>query len=266
MTLEENLGSENSMDRRNWVSTIVNYSIFGGLALVPGLEKLIFKLKKSENKESISKKDNNPISNNSKIILQTSYRLLEKIYSIPHKLPNLYTPTFVGLLAGHEASSLFKNRKMNRRNFLTFFNRSKSPRKISLFSLSMTGVNRTVDIYSTREAGKRMQDPRFEEYGFNQFIMELSPRSKSNKPPNFREPNQIAMDLGILAISYFIPTIGFALGAMTPTIYLNNMGVARTLDISYAIGDKIKEMLANDATNNEISTYLNKVRLEDLNI
>ena len=130
---------------------------------------------------------------------------------------------------------------------------------IGSLALATTGVS--LDIYSTYRFAEKHQDPRFTEYGFDQFGGEINRFLPLHpKPEDVIGPTQILMTTPGLLFSYFCPPLGFVAGARS-IAYINNTRYIDVLDTAYSIGDQVKRMLESGREYRDITDFLATLNL-----
>ena len=123
-------------------------------------------------------------------------------------------------------------------------------------------INRIADNVSTRSFVKEFDD-KFFEYGLNNTFSEGNPTMPSH--PTLKELNKrvIPIDIGALALSFFMPGLGYMFGVLTPHIYYNNSIIAVYIRVAKKVGDMVKAGLNDGMNDEEIRIMLSELETMD---
>ena len=122
-------------------------------------------------------------------------------------------------------------------------------------------TGRMLDNYSTLKFAKTFEDPRFEEYGFNRFILE----GNSNLPAYPKPSDTLSLrnltneTLAVLFGTANIPW-GLELGWQGVNVFFNNMKIDYALRLAMQIGDEVKDRISKGHTDDQIRHYLTVAR------
>jgi hypothetical protein len=120
------------------------------------------------------------------------------------------------------------------------------------------GVEAIADLGSTRSFVKEMQDPRFFEYGLDDYFQEglpLLPRHNGGK---------ILFGAALLksittSFSYFFPPFGYGVLATSPMVYIHNTSSAKRIRMAKIIGDEVKDLVNVGKRDEEIRQHLDQI-------
>lgn len=115
------------------------------------------------------------------------------------------------------------------------------------------------DTISTYRICKRVEDPRFCEYGLDRHFRETSSSVLSH--PTRRDLINIPQMMfdGVLALmSGAFPPLGYYFAAQAPGACKTNNAVRKEIDESFRIGDDIKRMIESGCGEDDIKSFLKK--------
>jgi len=115
---------------------------------------------------------------------------------------------------------------------------------------------RLIDSLSTIAATKYIQDPRFQEYGFGDYLGEqnsLAPNNISSE--DVFNLNVITNPL-LLAVGWIAPPLGRGYLGASPLVAKNNFQFASLVEKSLELGDGVKTLLEDGKTSQDVSVFL----------
>lgn len=121
--------------------------------------------------------------------------------------------------------------------------------------LTVNGA-RVVDVLSTFAFTQYMADPRFKEYGFDNFMKEQSPIMSETPTPDEIFWKNIPMQLLITGLSGFRPLLGRLYLGFVPAISENNTLGANTIKKCLDLGDDVKKLIASGVSPDKIRFFL----------
>jgi hypothetical protein len=122
--------------------------------------------------------------------------------------------------------------------------------------LSSAVIGRVVDIASTFATLRAIKDPRFKEYGLDDFIFELNTQTSPHPSP-YQVIEDTALQSGaICAASWIFPFLGRGYLTVSPLIAANNVTVASLIYHALDIGDKVKKLVKDGKNDKEIKEFL----------
>jgi len=123
-------------------------------------------------------------------------------------------------------------------------------RRVFLCSLVATFFGRVVDNYSTVRVLSESQDPRFKEYGFDDYIFETNPQMDAHPDVTYLlKPKNFIPELIYLGLSYASPMIGSFTATGSFFAYSNNGRIEEIIDTGYKVGDLVKAKLQDTISN-----------------
>ena len=193
------------------------------------------------------------VSKYSEEIVLASIRLSDRLLQVPRKYPILLPSILGGTVIGWQMRSDTGKQSWQNRG------------RLAAASIGCMTVNRLCDDYSTLDFITLMEDPRFIEYGFNQYFAETNKRL-GYRPGRYDliSKRTLFEDLGMICISVLVPPVGIAFGFSAPVIYANNTSISNTIAIGYRIGDQVKEKIKESWADQQIKEYIRKITPNDL--
>ncbi len=257
MGLESKLDESNSntYSRRNFLRLVTR------MGAVAGIAHYVYSAWEADVDEAdrrLEKAESLPIESlvgeYYKEILRKAYQLLDNSY-LEHADTALYGSSLVGFGAGIVPTWKIIRKKYDKA----------VSRRIFLTSGLASIINRVVDKYSTYRVALLTEDSRFREYGVNKAIIEGSPHlSMHPNPEEIFKPKKLVVDLSGTITGTVIVPFGFALGASAPFIHLRHAYLADMIELSYKIGDKVKDKIRQGYDSSQIRDYIKGLSLNDL--
>lgn len=116
---------------------------------------------------------------------------------------------------------------------------------------------RVVDVISTLENAKHMENPKFKEYGLDNYFYEQNRMLPAS-------PSQVDVIAGnikdlplVVPLAYAAPFAGRTYMGLVPGITINNLKIAQTIGMGINIGDSVKNMISEGKNQDDIFRYLN---------
>lgn len=136
-----------------------------------------------------------------------------------------------------------------------------------LFILSgiSTASHRILDKASTIKFADTMRDPRFKEYGLDEFYVELNPRLPPHPTPqDLLSPSKLYREAINVVSGAISPPVGFFALMDMWDVPIHNLHVDFKMRLAMELGDKVKERLARNQSHAEITDFLANVSYRDL--
>lgn len=121
-------------------------------------------------------------------------------------------------------------------------------------------VNRIIDLSTSVQVAREMEDPRFREYGFDNIYFEHN--SFVNRNPSVKDfinLRNVTLNLIALISCLYWPNFGYGLTAITPQTFLNNRNIRKQIRLSKNISDKLKEMLQEGKSDEDVRLFLSEL-------
>jgi len=115
---------------------------------------------------------------------------------------------------------------------------------------------RLIDSLSTIAAAKYIQDPRFQEYGFGDYISDQNPLTPNNISFEDILKLNVISDPLLSAVSWIAIPFGRGYLGASPLLAKNNFQIASLVGKSLDLGDRIKTLIRDGKTSQDVNSFL----------